>query len=154
MVTRKTKKVNKYRGSTTHGGGHRKKRRGAGSRGGRGNAGSGKRAGHKKYGKVLGRTGFLPRRGVPEIKAITVGYFTLQKVNKLVVAGKAVKEGDAFSINLGKLGYGKLLGTGNTSLKLNLQVDSVTASAEEKIASAGGKVISSGQDKSSKSKKA
>ena len=48
MVVQRKKKVGKYRSHTTHGGGHRKKRRGAGSRGGRGNAGSGKRAGHKK----------------------------------------------------------------------------------------------------------
>ena len=154
MVTRKTKKVNKYRGSTSHGGGHHKKRRGAGSRGGRGNAGSGKRAGHKKQGIVLGRTGFLPRRGVQRVKAITVGFFTLQNVNKLVAAGKAAKDGDAFSIDLGKLGYGKLLGTGNTSLKLNLHVSSVTASAEEKISIVGGKVISSGQEKTKKSEEA
>lgn len=147
MVTRKTKKVNKYRGTNRHGGGHHKKRRGAGSRGGRGNAGSGKRAGHRKYGVTLGRYGFLPRRDIQPVKAITVGYFTLQKINKLVVAGKAIKEGDVFSIDLGKLGYGKLLGTGNTPLKLNLHVSSVTASAEEKISTAGGKVISSGQNK-------
>ena len=50
MVTYKTKKVSKYRGSSNHGGGMRKKRRGAGSRGGRGNAGTGKRAGQKKAG--------------------------------------------------------------------------------------------------------
>ena len=63
-MANKRKKVNKYRGHTTHGGGHRKKRRGAGSRGGRGRAGSGKRAGHKKAGGVVisGSKGFLPRR--------------------------------------------------------------------------------------------
>ena len=42
MVVYKRKKVTKYRGSVTHGGGSRKKRRGAGSIGGRGNAGTGK----------------------------------------------------------------------------------------------------------------
>ena len=44
MSVNKTKKVGKYRGSKTHGGGHMKKRRGAGNRGGRGMAGTGKRA--------------------------------------------------------------------------------------------------------------
>ena len=64
MVVRKAKKVGKYRAKTTHGGGHRKKRTGAGSRGGRGLAGSGKRAGHqvqkiwKRFGKnYLGKNG-------------------------------------------------------------------------------------------------
>ena len=50
MVVNRRKKVVKYRGHSNHGGGMRKKRRGAGSRGGRGNAGTGKRAGHKKAG--------------------------------------------------------------------------------------------------------
>ena len=61
----KRKKVNKYRGSQTHGGGAKKKRRGAGNRGGRGMAGSGKRADQKKpsilkeYGnRYFGKRGF------------------------------------------------------------------------------------------------
>ena len=44
----KVKKVRKFRGSHTHGYGSKKKHRGAGSRGGRGMAGSGKRADQKK----------------------------------------------------------------------------------------------------------
>jgi len=42
------RKVQRYRGSKTHGSGSMKKRRGAGHRGGRGNAGSGKRGDAKK----------------------------------------------------------------------------------------------------------
>ncbi|MBD3259575.1 50S ribosomal protein L15, partial [Candidatus Woesearchaeota archaeon] len=41
-MKRKSKKVKKMRGSKTHGGGNMR-RRGAGNRGGRGNAGTGKR---------------------------------------------------------------------------------------------------------------
>ena len=47
MTTHKIKKVRKYRGSKTHGGGHMKKRRGSGNRGGFGKAGTGKRADQK-----------------------------------------------------------------------------------------------------------
>lgn len=141
MVVRKTKKVNKYRGHTTHGGGHRKKRRGAGSRGGRGNAGSGKRAGHKRYGKVLGSTGFLPRRTVKHLNTINVNNFTGKFLEKLVKSGKAEKKGDVFSINLVKLGYQKLLGTGKTTLKLKLVVSEASARAVEKIVAAGGEVV-------------
>ena len=44
----KKKKLVKQRGSKTHGWGSKKKHRGAGNRGGKGNAGSGKRADQKK----------------------------------------------------------------------------------------------------------
>ena len=47
MIIRR-KKVNKYRGSQTHGSGAKKKRRGAGNRGGRGMAGPGKIGDQKK----------------------------------------------------------------------------------------------------------
>lgn len=146
MVVHKTKKVNKYRAHTTHGGGHRKKRRGAGSRGGRGNAGSGKRAGHKRQGKVLGSTGFLPRRNLKPSNTINVMNFTEKFVEQLVKLSKAEKKGDVFSINLVKLGYQKLLGTGKTTLKLRLVVSEASARAVEKISAAGGEVVVSGKD--------
>ncbi|MEK6900635.1 MAG: uL15m family ribosomal protein [Nanoarchaeota archaeon] len=144
MVTYKRKKVTKYRGGSTHGGGARKKRRGAGSRGGRGRAGSGKRAGHGRHGIVLGRHGFTPKNTLT-VKAINVGYFTASKVHKLVEQGKAVKEGTLFVIDLGKLGYNKLLGTGSTPLKLKILVHSCSPSAVEKIKAAGGDVVSSAE---------
>lgn len=142
MVTNKRKKVVKYRGGSTHGGGARKKRRGAGSRGGRGRAGSGKRAGHKKYGIVLGRHGFTPKNTIT-VKAINVGYFTKERVQKLAEEGKALKEGQFYSIDLGALGYHKLLGTGTTPLKLKVTVKSCSSRAVEKIKAAGGEVVSS-----------
>ncbi len=143
MVTYKHKKVTKYRGGSTHGGGARKKRRGAGSRGGRGRAGSGKRAGHKKYGIVLGKRGFTSHHPVPKVKAVNVGYFTLKLVQQLVAEGKALKEGQFYSIDLGALGYTKLLGTGRTSLKLKITVKKCSSRAVEKIKAAGGEVVSS-----------
>ncbi len=143
MVVNKSKKVNKYRGHTTHGGGHRKKRRGAGSRGGRGNAGRGKRAGHKKAGTSfkLGKHGFKSKNG-RQVKAINLGYFTEAKVNKLLAAGKISKEGNTCVVDLSKLGYDKLLGAGNVNLKLRVTVKFFTSSAEEKIKAAGGEIIS------------
>lgn len=144
MTTNKVKKVNKYRGQTTHGGGHRKKRRGAGSRGGRGNAGTGKKAGQKKAGmkdRVLGSIGFTSHSR-NKSKGLNVSYFTEVKLNKLLTAGKIVKEGDFYTVDLAKLGYNRLLGSGNTSLKLKVQVKYATPSAIEKIAAAGGEIIS------------
>ena len=144
MVTNKSKKVTKYRGHTTHGGGHRKKRRGAGSRGGRGNAGTGKRAGHKKAGisRKLGNKGFTRRHNnIIKVKAVNVGYFTLAVVEGLVAAGKAVKEGEFYSIDLGKLGFTKLLGTGEPDVKLKITVSHCSARAAEKVKSTGGEVV-------------
>ena len=140
MVVRKTKKVNKYRAHTTHGGGHRKKRRGAGSHGGRGNAGSGKRAGHKKRQHLTGKQGFRPRRTIETIKSINVSYFTAVKVESLVAEGIAKKEGNTHIIDLAKLNVQKLLGTGKTSVALKLTVAHASASAIEKVKAAGGDV--------------
>jgi large subunit ribosomal protein L15 len=149
MVTTRRKKVVKYRAHTTHGGGHRKKRRGAGSRGGRGNAGTGKRAGQKKAGRApsLGTKGFTPG-GSKKVfeKIVNVGKFTDANVKILLASGKASKEADTISVDLGKLGYTKLLGTGKTAHKLKLKVASFSAKAAEKISAAGGEV--SGNDES------
>ncbi len=143
MVVRRRKKVTRYRGSTTYGGGSRKKRRGAGSRGGRGLAGTGKKSGHKKILHVLGQIGFVSKRRSPKPSTINVGYFTPAHVAKLAEQGKAVKQGSVYAIDLEQLGYGKLLGAGETSLKLKLTVLKWSAQAEEKIKAAGGSVGSS-----------
>ena len=129
MVVSKRNKVGKYRAHTTHGGGHRKKRRGAGSRGGRGNAGTGKRAGQKKAGisRKLGKKGFTSKRANDE-NGINVSWFSVKMVNKLLEKGKITKEGDVFVLNLNKLGYQKLLGTGTTNLKLRITVNNCSAS--------------------------
>ena len=144
MVVSKRKKVTKYRAHTTHGGGHRKKRRGAGSRGGRGNAGTGKRAGQKVAGikdKTLGSRGFTSKT-VNE-KAVALNYFTAKTLDKLVEKKLIIKENDFYSIDLAKLGYQKLLSTGNTKLKLKIKVDKITPKAEEKVKAAGGEIVSS-----------
>ena len=144
MVVNKRKKVTKYRGHVTHGGGHRKKRRGAGSRGGRGNAGTGKRAGHKVAGmkdRKLGHKGFSSKVNNQDTP-INISYFTIAKVNKLIKAGKMTLDGDFYSINLGKLGYTKLLGTGKTSLKLRITVQKFSPLAEDKVRSVGGEIVS------------
>lgn len=143
LVTNKRKKVVKYRGHTTHGGGHRKKRRGSGSRGGKGNAGTGKKAGHKKYGVVLGQTGFLPRRNKAPVRSVNLGYFTSFRLDKLLSEGKISKEGQVFVINLTDLGFDKLLGMGTVNFKLKLHVSQCSASAAEKVKVAGGEVVTS-----------
>ena len=145
MVVKKQKKVRKYRGTRTHGGGSGKKRRGSGSRGGRGNAGTGKRAGQKKAGMPfsLGRHGFTRLRKSVLVRTINVGDLTSGFIERLVREGKATKEGTVVLVDLGKLGYTKLLGAGSISIKLKIHVSYSSAGAIEKVEAAGGQVVSS-----------
>ena len=143
MVVNRQKKVTKYRAHTTHGGGHRKKRRGAGSRGGRGNAGTGKRAGHKRRGVIQGGIkGFNPRRSSKDINSVNLSYFNLEKLSLLEKKGLISKEGDLFVIDLKKLGFDKILGTGNVVAKMKLFAGQYSAKAAEKVKLSGGEVIS------------
>ena len=65
MPVHKRKKVTKQRGSKTHGWGSMKKHRGAGNRGGRGKAGTGKRADTKKPTiiNLFGAKGYFGKKG-------------------------------------------------------------------------------------------
>jgi len=134
----KRKKVIKYRGSKTHGSGSMKKRRGAGNRGGRGMAGSGKRADQKKptilklYGpSYFGKHGFKrPQKTQKKIKAIN-----LNGLEKLITK-KNLKE----NINLKELGYDKLLSTGNISKKYNITCKLCSKKVKEKIEKLGGTI--------------
>ncbi len=143
MVVRKQKKVSKYRASTTHGGGHRKKRRGAGSRGGRGNAGTGKKAGQKKAGRApsLGSRGFNMHRSIAKPQTVNLSYFTIERLTGLVEAKLASKNADVYSVELKSLGYGKLLGTGSISLAVQFKSEQWSAKAEAKVIAAGGSVV-------------
>ena len=130
MYTKRKKKI-RQRGSLTHGWGAKKKHRGAGNRGGRGMAGSGKRADQKKptiikeFGlkNYFGKHGFK-RKNVSKIKTINIGDLNFDKQD----------------INLTELGYNKLLGKGIPNKKYIIQVKSFTKKAKEKIEKAGGQI--------------
>ena len=97
---------------------------------------------HVKAGHIMGQHGFTSKSRTNG-KAVNVHYFTSKRVQKLVAEGKALKEGAFYSIDLGALGYTKLLGTGNTSLKLKITVAKCSPRAVEKIKAAGGEVVAS-----------
>lgn len=144
MTQHKRKKVVKYRGSKTHGGGSMKKRRGAGHRGGRGNAGSGKRGDSRKpsYWKLesfgRGKTGFV---AVMENDVETMNVSDLSKdLDLLVEAGHAKKSGSAYTVDLDAAGVEKLLGNGRISVAVKVTVGKASAKAVEKIEAAGGSV--------------
>jgi large subunit ribosomal protein L15 len=53
----------------------------------------------------------------------------------------AEKEGQAVKIDLGKIGYDKVLGTGKITIPMILQAKSFSKSAVKKIEQAGGKAV-------------
>ena len=148
MTVTKKKKVRNYRGSKTHGGGSMKKRRGAGSRGGRGRAGSGKRGDSRKpsYWKdwEMGNRGFTSHsRNV----SVAMNVSDLEhELKSLVEQGKASVKGSAFTIDLSSIGVDKLLGAGNISSSVSVTVKKASSRAVEKVEAAGGKVIVSEED--------
>lgn len=170
-------KVKKFRGSRTCGGGSHKKRRGAGHRGGRGNAGV-----HKhKYLKFLklekaglyefGDHGFTrPSAVLKEIKqekSVKEALKALKEegkldestykflysrvelnvgdlcriIDKLAKLGIAEKREERYFIDLGALGYSKLLGAGKVNKAIEVKVESATPKAVEKLSAAGGGVV-------------
>ena len=139
MVVNKRKKLARYRGSKTHGGGAKKKRRGAGNRGGKGMAGTGKRADTKKpviwkNKKYFGRNGFY-NQNARKIRAINIGFIDAH-IDKF-----GIKEKDGtYSFDLKQLGYDKLLGGGRVTRKYEVKAEYVSRKAEEKIKNAGGTV--------------
>jgi large subunit ribosomal protein L15 len=144
MVERRKKKNTKLRGSKTHGYGSMKKHRGAGHRGGRGNAGSGKRADAKKpslwkthkSGKDPSKVGFYSWMRNEEV-TMNVGHLS-SIADTLVAQRKAVVTQGAVVINLRELGITKLLGSGKVTKKLKVSVPTAVPAAKEKIEAAGG----------------
>lgn len=146
MVVNKTKKVRKLRGSRTYAWGSPKKHRGAGSRGGRGMAGSGKKGQQKMTAlhlikKTIGKSGFKrPTKVIVNDNTINLSRLELA-LERYVNAGIAKKSGDAFDINLDMADITKVLGAGSISAKINVTARKFSARAVEKIEAAGGKVI-------------
>lgn len=142
MVVRKARKIRKQRGYRTHGygrisGGHRK----SGTRGGKGAAG---RYDHEfvraiKAGTIFPK-GFVPHRGPQKtIIPYNVGKLNSQ-IDKLAEDKLAEKKGNAYSIDLSKIGVVKLLGSGIVSHKIDVVVERITPKAQQKIEAAGGSV--------------
>ena len=128
--------------SRTRGRGH-KKGRGAGLRGGRGNAGSHKtkRIMYERVGRVWGSHGFKrPQTVVHANNAINLKTIE-ENTDAWVSEGMATKKGKVISINLKKMGYDKLLGTGSASQAYKLTINAASAKAVEKTEAAGGEII-------------
>jgi len=143
MTVNRRKKDVKQRGSHTHGWGSKKKHRGSGNRGGKGMAGTGKRADQKKPSiwkeEYFGKHGFS-RINAHSLTSINIGYID-QNIEKLVKSGIAKQQNGSFTINLADLGFDKLLGTGKVSRKIIITSDYASAGAVDAVKAAGGEVI-------------
>ena len=145
MSINKRTKRSRQRGSHTHGWGAKKKHRGAGNRGGRGMAGTGKRADQKKptimnlYGnEYFGKRGFKrPKKIVKKIKPVNVSDLC-KKLDYYASRNLIKKDDNKYIINLKDLGYNKLLGTGKVTTQLDIKAPSFSQRAKKKVEDAGG----------------
>lgn len=129
MKIKKRRKSSRFRGSHTHGRGFKKKARGSGNQGGKGMAGTGKRADQKKTlilnlpEKYFGKDKTLRAGKKPaKLKAIS-----LEKLEQIHPENQL--------INLE--GY-KILG--KASKKLKIKASAASSSAQDSIKKAGGEI--------------
>ena len=143
IKTKKRKKSSRYHGRKrgTCGTGARKKMKGSGHRGGKGMAGTGKRADQKKtlilklYGHdYFGKQGITSKKTERDKRK----WINLDSIYKnLESFGK--RKGDAYEINLNS--YKILSGQLEIKKKLIITAQSASESAIKKVEKAGGKII-------------
>ncbi len=154
MTANRRKKDTRQRGSHTHGWGSKKKHRGSGNRGGKGMAGTGKRADQKKPSiwkeQYFGKHGFASKNPARH-KCVNIEYLE-RNIEKLVKSGLASQQGEAYAVNIADIGFGKLLGKGKATRKFRITAGFASAAAVESISAAGGEVVLGSAAKSEKSK--
>lgn len=136
-------KTKKFRGKRTFGGGTHKNRRGGGSRGGRGNAGTCKHhfVRSMQRGLTFGKHGFKRPLCVAGDKVIVnIGELD-EAIDQLTAEGLAEKKGSAYHINLANIGIEKVLGNGKVTKSLFITADEFSSAARQKIEEAKGNAI-------------
>jgi large subunit ribosomal protein L15 len=146
-MIRKRKKIYKKRGSRRCGGGSAKNRKGAGHRGGRGHAGSGKEK-KQKYPWFLknkpnhiGRRGFKRPQNLKETKSVINLRYLNDNLEKLLKKGVASKEKNAVIVDVSKLGISKVLSQGVLTETFSVKAEEFSEKAKAKIEEMGGKAI-------------
>lgn len=135
-------KTNKFRGGRTHGRG-KKAGRGAGMRGGKGNAGTHK---HKWVAVMRYCPDYFGRHGFKRPDKVISPTITINlrdidnNLDAFVKQGVATKQGDKFAVDLNKLGIDKLLATGKMTKVAVITVDTASERAIEKVKASGGEV--------------
>ena len=140
MRLKKRKKYTRIRGDRTAGYAM-KKHKGSGNRGGKGMAGTGKRADQRKSYVIrymfpyFGKKGFTSKR--KKVEAINLEQIE-KNINKFLKSGIAKKSENEIEINLS--GW-KILGNGELKGKYRITANSASKSAKEKIEKAGSVLI-------------
>ena len=136
------------RGMGTHGSGARKNNRKSGNRGGKGMAGTGKRADQKKtlitklYGNdYFGKEGMKSTK--PKMNAINLKDIELN-LEGYIKKGLAKPVSNGFEIDLSNH---KILGEGNIKQKLIIKAMAASKMSREKVAKLGGEIVQLGQNK-------
>lgn len=145
MVVYRRKKSRRLRGSKRHGYGI-KKNRGAGNKGGRGMAGSGKRAGQKKP-SILKEFGlsYFGKKGFTSIhrkrsKIINLNTLDLNITN-YIKKGLIKEEKGAYHFDASAQGYTKVLANGKLAHKFIIKAPTFSKKAKEHIELAGGQAL-------------
>lgn len=150
MATRK-RKTRKLRASRTHGWGRSGQHRDSGMQGGHGNAGWKRHRWSSviRYGWEIGKKGFTPVRPYTD-NPINVGELNLS-IDRFLEQGQAKQVEKRIELDLGQLGYTKLLGDGRINRPVRVTVRKSSEKAIEKISHAGGEVILPKVDKETES---
>ena len=140
MATRK-RKVRKLRASRTHGWGTSGQHRGSGMLGGHGNVG---RFRHMKssvirYGIEDEKKGLLPRLAKKHRIVTSVGRLEDLVSDPEYAHSVSEHEGKKL-IDLGSLGYTKLLGSGTVRTPILVRIEKFSKTAAAKIEAAGGRI--------------
>ena len=130
MKLKKKRKAVRMRGSRTHGWAM-KKHKGSGNRGGKGMAGTGKRADHRKTWVIRYQFPYFGKQGFTSKS-------TRKKINKVINLGEIQNNYKQGEIDLSKY---KILGKGEVTGKYIIKAKAASASAIKKVEKAGGKVI-------------
>jgi large subunit ribosomal protein L15 len=138
------RKVRKRRGSRTHGYGRVGQHRGGGKRGGHGKAGLNKHGWTyivKYEPDYFGKKGFTsPRTIGQKVSVINVGQLE-ELFDKMAVEEQLKKKEGKVLLDLKKLGYDKLLGTGSITKPVLVKVEFHSATAAKKVQEAGGQIL-------------
>ena len=141
-------RTSRFRAGRTHGRG-KKAGRGAGKRGGKGNAGLHK---HKYMSVIKYMPDHFGRHGFTRPQSVVASHVTINLRDLEEHADMWVKEGHAqasgkgsYKVDLTALGVDKLLATGSLRSKFQVKVKMASARAVEKVQEAGGSVETSGK---------
>jgi large subunit ribosomal protein L15 len=140
----KNRKIRKYRGSRTHGYGQIGQHRCRGGRGGTGKAGLDKH----KWTYVLRncptyweKKGFVSARTLnKKVRIINIGKLE-DLTTKLDHENKLEHKDQKIFLDLGNLGYDKLLGKGEINKPILVRIGACTESATKKLEMAGGAIF-------------